>query len=138
MLRIFAAVLLGMLAAVAAMLVLELIGMQLFPLPSAALQDETDLAQAVAQASTGKLLWVLAGWGIASFCGGWVAGRIAAVRRTMAGIAIGVLVVAGVVLNVTALPHPLWMTIAGLLLPLPLAWLGARLSGSRASTPAHA
>ena len=35
---------------------------------------------------------------------------------------------AAVILNASLIPHPLWMTVTGVLLPLPAAWLGARLA----------
>ena len=41
---------------------------------------------------------------------------------------VGALVVAAVILNASLIPHPLWMTVTGVLLPLPAAWLGARLA----------
>jgi uncharacterized membrane protein len=38
-----------------------------------------------------------------------------------------------VIANAVMIPHPLWMTIAGVLLPVPTAWLGAKLATRRAS-----
>ncbi|WP_149194035.1 hypothetical protein [Luteimonas suaedae] len=132
MLRTFGAVLLGLLVGVATMLALEYAGMALFPPPpDLDLQDEADLARLVASASTGKLLWVLGGWCLAGFAGAWVAARLARGHRLLAGLAVGGLIVAGVILNVAALPHPLWMILAGLLLPMPLAWLATRLAARR-------
>ena len=60
-----------------------------------------------------------------AFAGGWVAARIAR-HRMAAALIIGVLVLAGVIANNAMIPHPLWMTVAGIVLPLPLAWLAAR------------
>lgn len=42
--------------------------------------------------------------------------------------------VVGVAATVAAIPHPGWMVAAGLLLPLPLAWLAARLAERAAPT----
>jgi hypothetical protein len=42
-------------------------------------------------------------------------------------------IVVGVIANAVMIPHPPWMTIAGVLLPVPAAWLGARLATRRAS-----
>ena len=71
------------------------------------------------------MLLVLIGWVLGAFLGGWVAARIARHRRA-AALVIGALVVLGVVANNMMIPHPLWMTIAGVLLPIPAAWLAAR------------
>jgi len=45
-------------------------------------------------------------------------------------------VLAGVIANAVMIPHPTWMTVLGVLLPLPAAWLGARLArNQRRSLP---
>ena len=127
MIRTVVAVLLGLVVALATMLLVEYLGMSLFPLPPGInLDNEDDLARLVASASTGKMLWVLMGWTLAAFVGGWVASRISRRHRKGAALAVGALIVAGVLLNAAMLPHPAWMTVAGVLLPLPVAWLAAR------------
>ena len=65
---------------------------------------------------------------LAALCGGWVAARLARVRRMGAAIAVGVLILLGVVLNAWMLPHPLWMLLIGVIAPVPLAWSGGRLA----------
>ena len=121
-------VMLGRVVARMVMLGLEFVGAWMVPMPTGPLADETDLAQIVANAPTGKLVWVLSGWLLAAVCGGWVAARLARVHRMGAAIAVGVLMVLGVVLNVWMLPHPLWMILLGVIGPIPLAWSGGRLA----------
>ncbi|TYT25255.1 hypothetical protein FZO89_02645 [Luteimonas viscosa] len=132
MVRSTLAVLLGLLVALAAMLLLEYLGMSLFPLPPGIdLDNEQDLARLVASASIGKKLWVLAGWTVAALAGGWVAARTSRRHRTGAALWVGALIVAGVLLNAALLPHPAWMIVAGVLLPMPVAWFAARLATPR-------
>lgn len=134
MIRTTLAVLLGLVVALATMLLLEYLGMSLFPPPPGLrLDNEDDLARLVDSASMGKKLWVLAGWTLAAFVGGWVAAKMSRRHRTGAALAVGVLIVGGVVLNALLLPHPAWMTVVGVLLPLPVAWCAARLAGPRAA-----
>src|SRR5690606_12001177 len=136
MIRTVVAVLLGLVVALATMLLVEYLGMSLFPLPPGiSLDNENDLARLVASATTGKKLWVLMGWTLAAFAGGWVASRISRRHRSGAALAVGALIVAGVVFNTAMLPHPAWMTVAGVLLPLPVAWLAARPGRPRARPP---
>src|SRR5690606_24863060 len=52
-----------------------------------------------------------------------------------AALWVGGLIVAGVLLNVALPPHPTWMTVLGVLLPLPAAWLAARLASPRVRPP---
>lgn len=136
MIRSTLAVLLGLVVALATMLLLEYLGMSLFPLPPGIdLDNEDDLARLVASATTGKKLWVLMGWTVAAFAGGWVAARTSRLHRIGAASAVGLLIVAGVMLNAAMLPHPVWMTIVGVLLPVPVAWLAARLAAPRTPLP---
>jgi len=136
MIRMIAAVLLGLVVALATILLVEYLGMSLFPLPPGiSLDDEQDLARLVEAAPLGKKLWVLMGWSLASLLGAFVAAKVAGRRRVGAALCVGGLIVAGVAFNAALLPHPAWMTVAGVLLPLPLAWLAARLARPRGSAP---
>jgi len=136
MIRSTLAVLLGLVIALATMLLLEYLGMSLFPLPLGIdLDNEDDLARLVASATTGKKLWVLMGWTAAAFAGGWVAARTSRLHRIGAALGVGLLIVAGVVLNAAMLPHPAWMTVVGVLLPVPVAWFAARLASPRPPLP---
>lgn len=136
--RTVLAIVLGLAVAIVTMLLLEYVGMSLFPLPAGLdLEDEQDLVQLVASAGLGKQLWVLAGWTLAAALGGWTAAKLAR-HRTPAALCVGALVVAGVLINISLLPHPAWMSVLGALLPLPVAWAGARLATPRppsSSTP---
>jgi hypothetical protein len=61
--------------------------------------------------------------------GGYVAASIA--RKPRPALAVGIVIVLGVIANAVMIPHPLWMTAAGVLLPVPAAWLGAQLATRR-------
>lgn len=135
MLRTILAILAGLLVALATIIALEYLGMSLFPVPAGVtLQDEADLARLVAEATTGKLLWVVLGWALAALSGGWTAARLSRAHRRIAALCVAGLIVAGVGVTVATIPHPGWMVAAGLLLPLPLAWLAARLATRAAPT----
>jgi hypothetical protein len=94
------------------------------------LRDPQALATHIAAAPLSAMLVVVVGWALAAFVGGWVAARIAR-HRLAAALLIGILVLAGVIANNAMIPHPLWMTVAGIALPLPLAWLAARAASPR-------
>lgn len=132
MVRTILGILAGLVVAWLTMSVCEFASLFLHrPPPGLDLRDPQALAAHIAAAPLSAMLVVLAGWALAAFLGGWVAARIARHRR-VAAILIGALVLAGVIANSTMIPHPLWMTIAGLVLPLPLAWLAARMATPRA------
>ena len=138
MIRTMFSVMLGMVVAMMCIHGLELVGHWMFPMPIGQLAPEADPAEIFANASLGMLTCVLLGWLLAAACGGWVAARIARVHRTGAAITVGVLIVLGVIGNAWMLPHPLWMTLLGVLGPIPLAWCGGRLAlrRDRAHAPA--
>lgn len=124
--RTILGVLAGMLAAWITMTVCEFASLLLHRPPAGVdLRDPSALAAHIAAAPISAMLLVLLGWTLAAFVGGWLAARIAR-HPLAAALAIGALVVVAVVLNSMLIPHPLWMTLAGVLLPLPAAWLAAR------------
>ena len=125
--RTILGILAGLVVAWLAMTICEFASLFLHRPPAGLdLRDPQALAAHIAAAPLSAMLVVVIGWVLAAFVGGWVAARIAR-HRLVAALVIGVLVLAGVIANNTMIPHPLWMTIAGIALPLPLAWLAARL-----------
>lgn len=129
MLRTILGVATGLLAAILLMFGIEAAATALFPPPPGLdLRNEADLAQLVALAPIGMKVLVVFGWALASLAGGWIAAKIARHPRT-AALVLGLLIVIGCIMNVATIPHPSWMTILGILLPVPLALLGARLTG---------
>jgi hypothetical protein len=91
------------------------------------------MATFVATLPVAALLLVLSGWVLGALIGGYVAARIA--RRSWTAWVVGGVVEIGVIANAVLIPHPAWMTIAGVLAPMPAAWLGARLATRRMRAP---
>jgi len=136
MVRVILAVLVGLLASLACMLVLQLVAQLLYPAPAGlVVLDEADLVRMVESEPVARKALTLASWLLSSFAGALVAARIARRHRAAAALCVGALVLAGVLLYVTTTPPPAWIAITGLLAPLPLAWLAARLVARRAGAP---
>jgi hypothetical protein len=127
----------GFIAASAVMMVFEGInGHVLYPeLGAAAAQvnDPAQMRELMANVPTGAMLVVLAGWAVGAFVGGWVAQRIRRGDPTRTGLILGLLLTAAGVANNLMIPPPLWFWVAGMLVLLPGAWLGARVAAHRAS-----
>lgn len=133
--RTILAVIAGLIIAMVVMLSVEFLSMQVSPPPPGfTLDNQADLARLVEMASPASKALVVLGWALASFLGGWVAARLSRQHRLVAALAIGVLIVIGVVFNTANIPHPLWMTVLGVLLPMPLAFAAARLASRRATS----
>lgn len=134
MLRTLLGIIVGLVTALLLIFALEAAGMMVFPPPPGLqLNDEADHARLVASSSTGKKAWVIFGWALASFVGGWMAARISRLYPRIAALAVAALIMVGTVMNAMVIPHPMWMNVLGVLLPVPLALLGARLARPRSA-----
>lgn len=135
MLRTLLAIVAGLITAMLVIFGMEAAGLIFFPPPAGMpLETEADLARLVAMAPLAAKLWLVFGWALGSFVGAWVAARISRRHRRIAALAVALFIVAGTVMNAMVIAHPLWMNLLGILLPVPLALLAARLAGPR-STP---
>ncbi len=130
MLRSILAVLAGLVAAWLTIMLFEFASMRAFPPPPGIdVHDPVQLTQLITQMPVAALGLVLAGWVVGALDGGIVARLIA--RRRVPVIIVGAAVALGALLMVTMVPHPMWMTIAGVLLPIPAALFGAWLVRGR-------
>jgi Na+-driven multidrug efflux pump len=127
---------LGMLAGVAAAILvimgIEALGHALYPPPPGLdPRDPADVAAVIAAAPTAALLFVLAAWLVGTFAGAAIGARIARHPRAAAFL-VALVVMTGVGAMIVKVPqHPQWLSALGFMLPLPLAWIAARLFGAR-------
>lgn len=123
----------GLVLAVATIMLVELAGHQVYPPPPGLDPMVTaDMVQILQAMPLGAMLFVVAAWVIGAFDGGFVAALVAGKggHPRAAAIVPALMVMAGVVAMVVQMPaHPTWMAIAGLLLPIPAAVAGALLAG---------
>ncbi len=127
MLRKIAATLLGVLAGILAISLVQALGHRFDPPPENP-EDLEVMRAFIAGLPLRAFLFVLASYVIGSFFAGWTAGKVGKTMRP-AWIAGGVLMLAGI-LNVVILPHPTWFMVASLSCYLPCAWFGARQAGA--------
>ena len=130
MLRSILAVIAGLVVAWITVSLFEFASVRAFPPPAGLdVHDARQLAALVGQMPPGALLLVLAGWVVGALDGGLVAAAVS--KRPVPAVVVGVLVMLGALLMVTMVPHPLWMSLAGVLLPVPAALSGAWLVRGR-------
>ena len=124
--RGLAAVVMGLIVAFVVTFGIEWINSLLSPLPAGLdRHDEAALKAAIAQLPVQALLGVLVGWFLAAVAGTFMATRIARGDHRPAWF-LGVLLVAGAIATMRAIPHPVWFWVAALV-AYPIAiWLGAR------------
>lgn len=126
--RAVGAIVAGMLVAFALVVAMELFSAVVHPLPP----DFGGTTEEMCQHVERYPQWVLAvgvlAWAAAAFAGTWIAGRLG--NRGCA-LFVGLLLLTGVIFNVSMLPYPIWFKIACLTV-IPIAILsGVYLSSRR-------
>lgn len=114
---------------------LEFLGHALFP-PPAGLdpQNPEHLKRIVAEAPIGAMATLVLAWTAGAFTGGWTAARLAHHPRA-AAVLIALVVMSGVIGMMLIVPeHPKWVSALGLLLPVPVALVAAKLAQRREKT----
>jgi hypothetical protein len=126
------AVMLGAMVAFGVVAVGDAAAGQLFALPTIAPGTDPAVAKslmeaAIAKAPLGAMLTMVAGYFVASFAGGFIARKVGSGGGAQSMI-VGFLVLTAVILNFSAIQHPTLMVALGVLMPLPGAWLGAKMA----------
>lgn len=125
----------GIVAGFLTVYLLEMIGHAIYPPPPGIDMTDMDaLRDVMATMPAGALGLVLLAWVLATLIGGTLAGWIARTRQTLLAGVVGALILAGAIANMVLLPHPVWFSIAAVVL-IPLAAWIAGLLGRRLSLP---
>lgn len=89
------------------------------------------LADYAAATPASAIACVLGGWALAALVGGWISAKIARPHRGGAALVIGGLLTATVIVYASLMPNPEWMTVVGVLLPIPFTVSAALLAMPR-------
>jgi predicted MFS family arabinose efflux permease len=113
--RAVGALLAGLIAAVLVIVGIELITTVFYPFPSDLNpSDQAAVERHVANMPTSAFAMVLAGYGIGTFAGAFLAARLG--RSAVYGFVIGAALLAAGVANMLLVPHPSWFWAAGILI----------------------
>lgn len=133
-LRLVLGVLAGLVVMYIVIMGIEFVSHSLYPPPPGL--DPTNTAhigQVLAAAPVTALALIVLAWAVGAFAGGFVAAKISRAWPRSAAIVIGCFVMLGVVGMILMVPgHPTWMALLGLVLPVPMALLGAHLARPKA------
>ncbi|MDC0722136.1 hypothetical protein [Nannocystis bainbridge] len=127
------AVVLGVVVAVLAISLVELVGHSLYPLPADLRLDDARAIRAYfADAPCLALAFVPLAWAAGAFCGGAMAAAAAAGRRTRRfGVVVGAVILVAAGMNLWAIPHPAWLVLVTPLACLLPGWLGGAVGARR-------
>ncbi|MCH2378826.1 MAG: hypothetical protein MK236_05320 [Pedosphaera sp.] len=121
-------------AATVVILIIQNIGINLYPPPEelkALLKSadkvvqENAFKELIATAPIGALWLVLLAYAVGTTVGGWLAARMAPHHPLGHAALIGACLLGGGIINFALIPHPTWMVIIGVLIFIPSALLGA-------------
>jgi hypothetical protein len=135
MVRTVLGILLGIVSTMIVISLVEALGHAIYPPPDGLdPKNPAHVGLIIAAAPVGALAMVVLAWCTGTFAGAWIGVRIARHPR-IAALASALVVMAGVVYMIRLLPdHPTWMAVSGLLLPIPLALIAAKLAQRREKT----
>jgi hypothetical protein len=102
------------------------------PPPDLDASDHEAMGAYIGELPVGALLVLLVGWAIASGAGAWVAARVAGRAPITHGLIVGGWFLAGAIMTMMMIPHPVWMMIAAVAALSGCSYLGARVA---ATTP---
>ncbi|HET9429492.1 MAG TPA: hypothetical protein VFO69_14150 [Allosphingosinicella sp.] len=117
MLKIVAGLAAGLIVALAAIYVIWLVGLQVYPLPPESGLESLESEGALIQSMpTGALLFIAVAWFGGAFIGALTAAHIS--RRLWPGWVIAFLVACVSISNIIMFPHPEWMQLAAIIVPV--------------------
>lgn len=129
MVRKGVAVLAGLFTAVAVIAVIETVSHRIWPPPPGIdFRDPEQLRGFMESLPATALLMVLAAWVIGTLAGGLVGCWIGRERPYLISGIIGAVLLGATVLNLAALPHPTWFSVAAVLGVIAAAWIAGRIA----------
>lgn len=132
--RYMAAVIAGMIVALALLVAVEGVSFVVHPLPPGSKQTTEEMCLHVARYPHWVLALVVPAWAGTAFAATWISGRIG---NRVCALVVGLLLMAGLVINVSMLPYTLWFKIVILLVvPVAIFW-GDRWSSRRVAPVAE-
>lgn len=122
----YLAVFLGLLGGMLLIMLVEFVSHKIFPVPEwLDLKNKEDMDTYLSIVPVGSLLFVLLGWGLGSFCGGLITILLMKEKSYKGPMMVGGFMMVSGIANMSMISHPVWFWVAGTLIFLPCAYLGA-------------
>jgi hypothetical protein len=132
MLRSFLSILAGLIVATVVILVIQMIGHQVWPPPADVHSGNEEARKAAIDSlPLGAFLSVMAAWGLGTLAGAFAAGWLAPHSPAAHAWLVGIIELLLAITMLFTLPHPVWFATLSPLVILAATWLGAHL-GRRA------
>ncbi len=122
-------VIVGILAGVLVISLIQMLGHSIYPVPEGLdMKDPAVVAEYIKTAPVGAILSVLIGYLLGALVAGFVSTKVGKVNHIKLGLICGIFLLLGVIMTIFAIPHPVWFMITSVILTVPMALLGAKLA----------
>jgi hypothetical protein len=127
----------GVVIAVMVVILMDALVGRIYPLPAGVdTRNEESLRQIIAGMPTSAFVLLLTGWVLAAGAGAYFAARLAKHSYVIHGLIVAFFVLVATIANLAAIPHPIWMWPAAIILIPAAGWVAARLVVRSAAPPA--
>ena len=124
----------GLLTAIVVISVVEAFGHMVYPVADNVDFNNKELMKTyISTMPFGALVFVVNAWILGAFVGAIVATRMFAEKAQLNSIIVGILVLAFTLLNMSMIPHPMWMWVSAFLGIIPGAYLGHKIASIKVS-----
>jgi hypothetical protein len=121
----------GVIVAVLVVVLADTLVASIYPLPAGIDPDDKErFSAAIAALPAPAFLLLLAGWVLAAGFGAYLASRLATRTPVVHGMIVALFVLVATVANLAAIPHPVWLWPAAIILIPAAGWIGARLGAA--------
>lgn len=128
MIRSALVLLAGVVAAVLVVVLMDRVVASIYPLPAGIdLNNPESMRQAVAALPAAAFLLLVVGWALAAGAGSYLAARLSTHNRATHGLIVTLFVLVATVANLAAIPHPVWLWPATIILIPAAGWAATRL-----------
>jgi hypothetical protein len=118
----------GVVAAVLVVVLVDTLVASMYPLPDGTdLNDRESMRAAVAGMPTAAFVLLLGGWVLAAALGAYLAARLARRSAALHGLIVAIFVLIATIANLAAIPHPIWLWPAAIILIPAAGWAAARM-----------
>jgi len=122
------AIFLGLLAAIAVILIIQSINSTMYPLPLGINPEDTEaIMKAYANLPTEALLIVLLSYALGSFAGGLTAALISKPGKIINAVIVGIILLIMGLVNLASITHPFWFWVAAIIIFIPFTVFGAKI-----------
>ena len=129
MLRSILAVLAGVLVMGITVAAMQWLGHSIYPPPPGIdLGNRDAMAALISTMPVMALALVLVAYAFGTFLGAYTAATLSTAHKRGVAISLALVVLALITANFTMIPHPIWMIVGGVLIPMPFALLAWRLA----------